>query len=118
MQINYIKVPPAVKNNSGQPAILDCNFSFRSDDSELVVKWMLNDQVVYRWIPPQKPQVMGVLKGRLDLDYQVTRDPRSSRRAMKIRNPTTDVAGEYKCFVSTFADEDYSARNMTVFGKN
>lgn len=35
---------------------------------------------------------------------------------MKILNPTIDIAGEYKCFVSTIADEDFSAKRMIVFG--
>nr|XP_015836856.1 PREDICTED: uncharacterized protein LOC660111 isoform X2 [Tribolium castaneum] len=115
VQINYIKVPSAVKNDSGSPVILDCNYSVRPDDSELVVKWLLNDEVVYQWIPPQKPQSLGRLKNRVDLNYKATDDPKSVYRAMKIWNPTTDIAGEYRCFVSTFADEDFSVKNMIVF---
>lgn len=117
VQINYIKVPGAVKNDSGSPAILDCNYSVRPDDTELVVKWLLNDEVVYQWIPPQKPQSLGRLKTRVDLSYKATDDPKTVYRAMKIWNPTTDIAGEYKCFVSTFADEDFSVKNMVVFGR-
>ncbi|KAF2893337.1 hypothetical protein ILUMI_12836 [Ignelater luminosus] len=115
VQINYIRVPPAVRNNSGHSAILDCNYSLRPDDTELVVKWYLNDAVVYQWIPPQKPQALGLMKDKLNLTYQATDDPKTAYRAMKIINPTTDLAGEYKCFVSTFADEDFSMKNMIVF---
>lgn len=97
--------------------ILDCNYSVRPDDTELVVKWLLNDEVVYQWIPPQKPQSLGVLKNRVDLSYKATDDSTTVHRAIKIWNPTTDIAGEYKCFVSTFADEDFSVKNMIVFGK-
>lgn len=109
-------MPPAVKNNSGQAAILDCNFSFRTDDADLELKWLLNDKIVYRWTPDRAPQVMGILKDRLDLQYKATEEPQSAYRAMKIINPTTDVSGEYKCVVSTSTDEDFSMRNMTVFG--
>ncbi|XP_023310601.1 uncharacterized protein LOC108908849, partial [Anoplophora glabripennis] len=115
VQINYIKVPPAVKNDSNNPVILDCNYSVRPDDTDLVVKWYLNDDVVYQWIPPQKPQTLGPLKDRADLDYRATDDPKSVYRAIKIDNPTSDIAGEYKCFVSTFTDEDFSTKNMIVF---
>ncbi|CAH1363973.1 uncharacterized protein [Tenebrio molitor] len=115
IQINYVKVPSAVKNDSGTPVILDCNYSVRPDDTELVVKWLLNEEVVYQWIPPQKPQSLGLLKNRVDLTYKATDDPKSVYRAMKIWNPTTDIAGEYRCFVSTFADEDFSIKNMIVF---
>ncbi|KAJ8965828.1 hypothetical protein NQ314_003875 [Rhamnusium bicolor] len=116
IQINYIKVPPAVKNNSNNPVILDCNYSVRPDDTDLVVKWFLNDDTVYQWIPPQKPQSLGLLKDRIDLQYEATDDPKSVYRAIKIDNPTHDVAGEYKCFVSTFTDEDFTIKHMIVFG--
>ncbi|KAJ8970732.1 hypothetical protein NQ317_017390 [Molorchus minor] len=115
IQINYIKVPPAVKNNSKVPVILDCNYSVRPDDTDLVVKWFLNDDVVYQWIPPQKPQSLGILKNKVDLEYKATDDPKSVYRALKINRPTNDIAGEYKCFVSTFADEDFMTKNMIVF---
>lgn len=117
VHINYIKVPSAVKNNSGEPVILDCNFSYRTDDIDLVVQWLFNDETVYKWIPHQKPQAMGRFKGKLDLTYAITDDPKTAHRAMKILNPSTNETGEYKCVVSTFTDEDFSARNMTVFGK-
>lgn len=106
-----------MQNNSGKSVILDCNFSYRSDDIDLVVKWLLNDEIVYKWIPLQKPQALGHFQHKLDLNYTITDDPKTAHRAMKILNPTTSDAGEYKCFISTFADEDFSARNMTVFGR-
>lgn len=117
VHINYIKVPIAVKNNSGQSVILDCNFSYRTDDIDLVVKWVFNDEIVYKWIPSQKPQALGHFKNKLDTNYAISDDPKTAYRAMKILNPITKDAGEYKCFISTFADEDFSARNMTVFGR-
>ncbi|KAF5308149.1 hypothetical protein FQR65_LT06329 [Abscondita terminalis] len=115
VQINYIKVPPAVQNDSDHSAVLDCNYSLRPDDTELVVKWYLNDAVVYQWIPPQKPQALGIMKGKLNLSYVSSDDPKMAYRAMKIINPTTNIAGEYKCFVSTFADEDFTMKSMIVF---
>lgn len=95
---------------------MDCHYSVRPDDSDLVVKWFLNNDIVYQWIPPQKPQSLGRLKNRVDLEYKASDDPKSIYRALKILNPTNDIAGEYKCFVSTFADEDFSMKNMIVFG--
>lgn len=117
IQINYIKVPVAVKNDSKNPVIMDCNYSLRPDDTDLVIKWYLNDDLVYQWIPPQVPQSYGVLKNRVDLSYRATDDPKTVYRAMKIENPTNEIAGEYKCYVSTFTDEDFSIKNMIVFGK-
>lgn len=105
-----------MRNNSGQPAILDCNYSFRTHDTDFELKWLLNEEVVYRWTPNHAPQAIGIMKDRLDLQYKATDEPKSAYRAMKIINPTTDISGEYKCVVSTFTDEDFSMRNMTVFG--
>lgn len=95
---------------------MDCNYSVRSDDTHLVVKWFLNEDPVYQWIPPKKPQSLGVLRDRVDTNYSVSNDDKMAYRAMKILNPTTDIAGTYKCAVSTFADEDFSEKNMIVFG--
>lgn len=119
VQINYVRVPPAVRNNSGHPVVLDCDYTVKPDDTGLVIKWFLNGApaAVYQWIPPKRPQSLGPLRGRLDLNYKVSDDPNTMHRALKILNPTTDISGEYKCFVSTFNDEDFSARNMIVFGK-
>lgn len=119
VQINYVRVPQAVRNNSGRPVVLDCDYTVRPTDDGLVIKWFLNGNpaAVYQWIPPKRPQGLGPLRDRLDLSYKVTNDPNTMHRALRILNPTTDISGEYKCFVSTFNDEDFSSRQMTVFGK-
>ncbi|CAH1111264.1 unnamed protein product [Psylliodes chrysocephalus] len=115
IQINFIKVPLAVKNDSNVSVIMDCNYSLRPDDTELVIKWYLNEELVYQWIPPQSPQSFGLLKDKIDLEYKASDDPKCVHRAMKIFNPTNDIAGEYKCFVSTFTDEDFFIKHMHVF---
>lgn len=80
------------------------------------MKWFLNEEVVYQWIPPKKPQSSGVLADKVDLSYEVSVDPKTSHRALKILNPTSEMAGEYKCMVSTFTDEDFSSKRMIVYG--
>lgn len=115
VQINYVTVPAAVQNNSEEAVILDCNYSVRPDDQDLVVKWYLNGDVVYQWIPPQPPQSLGILRDRLDLSYKASDDPKTIYRAMKIVNVSSEIAGDYKCFVSTFADEDFTSKKLTVF---
>ncbi|ENN70680.1 hypothetical protein YQE_12625, partial [Dendroctonus ponderosae] len=115
IEINYVKVPNAVKNDSNRAVVLDCNYSIRPDDTELVVQWYLNEDLVYQWIPPNKPQSLGLLKDGVDLAYRATDDPNTVYRAMKIMNPTTNIAGEYKCLVSTLGDHDSRMKNMIVF---
>lgn len=123
VQITSLRVPAAVRNGSGTAAILDCEYSLRpeelSADSGLVVKWFFNNSPapVYQWIPTQKPQELGILRGRLKLDYRASHHVATMHRALYILNPTTELSGEYKCFVSTFNDEDFMIKRMVVFGK-
>jgi hypothetical protein len=70
---------------------------------------------VYQWIPGQKPQDLGILKGRLDLSHRASDNGATMHRALYIPNPTTELSGEYKCLVSTFNDEDFMTKKMVVF---
>ncbi|KAJ9582121.1 hypothetical protein L9F63_003535, partial [Diploptera punctata] len=123
IQITDLRVPPAVRNNSGSGALLDCEYTLKSDElaadaySGLVVKWYFNNSPspVYQWIPGQKPQDLGILKGKLDLNYRASEHAATMHRALYIPNPTTELSGEYKCLVSTFSDEDFMTKKMVVF---
>nr|CAD7433844.1 unnamed protein product [Timema monikensis] len=121
IQIAALRVPAAVRNASGSPAILDCEFTLRPDefnsDSGLVVKWFFNNgpAPVYQWIPGQKPQELGILKGRLNVSHRASDNHATMHRALYIVNPTTELSGDYKCFVSTFGDEDFMTKRMVVF---
>lgn len=83
------------------------------------MKWFFNKSPspVYQWIHNQKPQGLGVLKGRLWLDYRATENNATAHRALYIVNPTVELSGEYKCTVSTNLDEDFSIKKMIVWGK-
>ncbi|XP_071453952.1 uncharacterized protein [Hetaerina americana] len=91
------------------------------------------------------PQGLGPLKGKLDLGFVHHHSAPSSRgsgdggtagsssselgnynshsggdirqhlSALRIRKPTTDLSGDYKCSVSTFHDEDFMVKKMLVF---
>ncbi|KAL6954457.1 hypothetical protein U1Q18_050267, partial [Sarracenia purpurea var. burkii] len=121
VSITDLKVPPYIRNGTGKPTILDCQYSLRADeqasDSGLVVKWFFNKSPnpVYQWILNQKPQGFGVLKGRLWLDYRASENNSTVHRALYILNPTVELSGEYKCMVSTNLDEDWSVKKMVVF---
>lgn len=96
---------------------MDCDYTLRPGDQGLTLKWFLNgDTCVYSWTPPKKPQALGPLRNRLDLSFKSSMDPLFMYKGMKILNPTTDIAGEYKCFLSTYADEDSASKFMIVFG--
>lgn len=121
IQITALRVPTEIRNGSGKDTVLDCEYTLRSDelaaDSGLVIKWFFNNSPapVYQWIPGQRPQDLGILRGRLNLNYRASNHDATMHRALCIVNPTTELSGEYKCAVSTFTDEDFMIKRMIVF---
>lgn len=118
MRIKSLRVPEVVQNGSEPSVILDCDYTFENQNG-LVVKWFFNNNPspVYQWIPNKKPQDLGVLKGKLNLEYRASDDENKKHRALQIIRPTTELSGEYKCLVSTFDDEASEARKMIIYGK-
>ena len=122
------KAPPLViKNGSESNAVLDCEYALNDEEyatnekkpGALVVKWFFNNDPapVYQWIHSKKPQGLGVLQGKLNLEYRISDDNATMYRALQIINPTTELSGEYKCTVSTFNDERSQTRKMIIYGK-
>lgn len=124
VQISELRVPETVRNGS-DAVILDCVYTLKPEEAKalstagLVLKWFFNNgpEPVYQWIPGQKPQELGLLKGRLDLHYEASNQAGTMYRALRIIRPTTDLSGEYKCTVSTFHTEDFMVKKMIVYGK-
>ncbi|XP_049828115.1 uncharacterized protein LOC126267190 isoform X1 [Schistocerca gregaria] len=119
--ITDMRVPSEVRNGSTAAVVLDCEYSLRPEeqgaDSGLVVKWFFNNspEPVYQWIPGQKPQDLGILRGRLKLAHRASTSHASMHRALYIVRPTTELSGEYRCSVSTFKDEDFMTKKMIVY---
>lgn len=121
MRIRELRVPDVILNGTNKPVVLDCDYVLDTADmvSGLVVKWYFNNHPapVYQWIVKQKPQVLGVLKGKVNLDYRASAEESTMYRAIEIITPTTELSGEYKCTVSTFDQEDSKSKKMIVYGK-
>lgn len=117
VKIVKIVVPEIIQYGVQDAVILDCDYTYDNDTSGLVVKWFFKNKArpVYQWIPSQKPQDLGILRGRVDLTYRVSNDPLKMHRALRIVKPNTDISGEYTCVVSTFMDEDSKTKQMIVF---
>lgn len=72
MKIKHIDVPYLVEVGVDS-VVLDCEYSgAMSPEAGLVVKWFFNGSsgLVYQWIPPRRPQVIGLLKGKVDLKFK------------------------------------------------
>lgn len=118
LEILDIEGPSVVVNGSTSQVVLDCYYDITEHDKTgLVVKWFFNRQPipVYQWIPDKVPQDLGILKGRLNLKYEVSDDHFAKHRALAIVNPTTDLTGEYTCVISSFASEDSKRKKLIVY---
>lgn len=119
LEIVEMRVPLVVETGSTPSVVLDCDYVLRRADkrSQLVVQWYFANQTtpVYQWIPGKKPQDLGVLKGRLNLDYRASSDEYKRHRALQILKPTSDLSGRYRCKVATVEKEVVAARNMIVY---
>lgn len=129
LEIDPVTTPPplAIKNGSASNVVLDCDYvlndeeydTIKSKPGAVVVKWFFSNDPspVYQWIYSKKPQGLGVLNGKLNLEYRSSEDHAKMYRALQIINPTTELSGEYKCTVSTFKDERSQTRKMIIYGK-
>jgi len=97
VRINSLLVPHIVRNGTEESVILDCDYSIEDHEKKgLVVKWYFSNQQspVYQWIPNSKPISLGILKGKLNLDYQADVDDYKMKRALQIIRPTTELSGK------------------------
>jgi hypothetical protein len=119
--------PSVIKNGSIINPVLDCEYALNDEEYDtirknpgaLVVKWFFNNEPspVYQWIHSKKPQGLGILNGKLNLEHRTSEDNATVYRALEIINPTTELSGEYKCTVSTFKDERSQTKKMIIYGK-
>jgi hypothetical protein len=119
VKITSLCVPATIENGSVPAVILDCEYTYsEEEETGLVVKWYLDGQPVpvYQWIPPQKPQALGALSERVNLEHVASDHSHHVHRALAIKRPTTDLSGVYRCSVSSLLDEDSMEQRMIVFG--
>lgn len=116
LKIKSIRVPEIELLDENKSVILDCDFD-AGNDTDLVVKWFHEDNLIYQWIMNHDPQEVGSFKGKLDLAYKATDDKISMYRALKIKHLSLDLAGEYKCVVFSYMSEDSMSKKMIIVSK-
>lgn len=97
VRINSLTVPQIIKNGTDESVILDCDYSVDETEKKgLVVKWFheRKQSPVYQWIPNQKPIDLGILKGKLNLDFRADSDEFKLHRALQIIRPTIELSGK------------------------
>lgn len=67
VRIINMRVPEVLQFGTLDAVTLDCDY-VTDNVTGLVVKWFYMDksQPVYQWIPPQKPQALGILKNKVN----------------------------------------------------
>lgn len=118
LEVVNIEGPSVVVNGSTPQLVLDCEYDITEyDKNSLVIKWYFNRKPfpVYQWIPSNDPQDLGILKGRLNLEYKVSEEEYTKHRALAILNPTTELTGEYTCWISSFESEDFKRKTLIVY---
>jgi len=106
----------------GKEFILDCNFNYTEDErDQIVVKWFFNKSKTpfYQWVPSLDigPQVISdKFSDLIDLSYSLDgEDKYSEFRALRIPSMKLDLAGFYKCQVSSFTAETAMGKLISVF---
>ncbi|XP_065291533.1 uncharacterized protein [Dermacentor albipictus] len=121
VQIVRLSVPTWVENGTEDSVLLDCEYAYTErDDSQLVVKWFLNDdpKPIYQWIPELETRhVSQRLKGRLNTDFTVTANHFTKFRALNLLRPTTELSGRYSCHVTSHNSQDQKSQLMTVYAR-
>jgi hypothetical protein len=128
VKIQKITVPSVVKmdynlNLSERPNLsapeftLDCEYEVNDDESGLVIKWFLNNQLVYQWIPPRLPTALSLLKNRIKKNFTVSDDPIKKYRGVAVTKPMLNFSGEYMCSVQTFQSSDKKSSFLQIIGE-
>ena len=114
-----MNIPSTVKAKDTDYVILDCDYDLEDTPSNgLVVKWFFNaNEVAYQWIYGRDPLAGDITRKYVDLKYKASDNPYTTYRAMKLNKPGIDLSGEYKCVISTFADEQSASASMLVYCK-
>lgn len=62
-------------------------------------------------------QGLGAMRGKVNLDFEISPAPYFRHRALYLYHPTTDMTGDYMCKISTLQNEVSDTKKMVVYGK-
>lgn len=97
--------------------ILDCEYEIDAGEQGFVLKWLLNNHMIYQWIPTRTPFAVSSFKGLLNTTYRASEDDQHRHRAMAVTRPMWNISGEYACSVHTFQSEDKKSAFLQIIGE-
>lgn len=62
-------------------------------------------------------QGLGAMRGKINLDYDISPDHWGRHRALYLYWPTIEMSGDYTCKISTLQNEASKTKRMTIYGK-
>lgn len=117
LKINKLEGPNSIEIGSKDDLVLDCIYEVENEDG-LEIKWFYDDQQIYQWIPRlSNPRGLGKLSSHIDLKYKATDKEDDMYRALRIKNLTLDLSGNYTCKVSSYYNEQTKTRKLIIYGK-
>lgn len=118
VKIREIRVPSTylLDRSEGDPPPIhmDCMYDLRPEESGFVLKWLLDGNPVYQWIPPKRPQAIAFFKTRVDPTFEMEGDSLQKYRSLNIIRPAFNMTGEFTCSVQTFQSSDSRASRLQV----
>ncbi|XP_014220511.1 uncharacterized protein LOC106648272 [Trichogramma pretiosum] len=116
ISITKVDIPYVVRAGSPDPVVLDCNYDLGNSKTQgLVIKWFVNQDVLYQWIHGKNPAGSDEFQKYIDASYRASNDTRSEYRAVKLVRPGHELSGNIKCIISTIFDEVEAVRKMLVY---
>ncbi|ETN66152.1 hypothetical protein AND_002067 [Anopheles darlingi] len=118
VKIINLKVPSTYlldqTSKTPDPLILDCEYEVDENEKGFVLKWLLDNQPVYQWIPSKNPFPFQSFKNRVDTSYVVSQEHMHKHRAMAIIKPLANFTGEYMCTVQTYSGIDRKSVKLKI----
>ncbi|XP_033215778.1 uncharacterized protein LOC117172107 [Belonocnema kinseyi] len=116
INITTVNIPKVVKAGTEQNIVLDCIYNMgNSPKTGLVIKWFVNQDLLYQWIHGHKPTGSDEFQKYIDESYKASNDPDTMYRAVKLVRPGHELSGNVRCVISTQYDEVDASRRMLVY---
>jgi hypothetical protein len=116
INITTVDIPYLIKAGSTDPNVLDCNYELGNSSTDgLVIKWFVNQDVLYQWIHGKVPTGSEEFKKYIDESFKASNDPRTMYRAVKLVRPSHELSGNVTCLISSMYGEARAIRKMLVY---
>lgn len=100
------------------PIHMDCMYDLAPGESGFVLKWLLDGNPVYQWIPPKRPLAIAFFKTRADPTFEMEGDSLERFRSLNIIRPEFNMTGEFTCSVQTFQSSDKRSAKLQIIGES